>query len=251
MLVDEHVYQMYAHVWRLLIQFEEPAIISLSQCFPDLESMNYAWVFLLFGSEFLHHSERLHLHTAKNLVKNLVREEFLQKKLSIINLVFTYDKVALNLLLVHVMQLRLALVELVEVRHLKRNPRMRLVYLDGEWVLDSLDRQVLPHRSELLINIAIVRLPLLPLFVHQFQRLLQHLFRPDLGRIGSRGQPEVGFLEHLARSFHCRLLHAESRQRLLFDVILLASRVVGPDRLYHMSFGWTEVVFVSERVDLL
>jgi hypothetical protein len=84
------------------------------------------------------------------------------------------------------MQLCLALIELVKVSHLKRNPRMRLIYLHGERVLDSLDSQVLAHRSELLINVPVVSLPLLPLFVHQLQRLLQHLFRPDLGWIGSR-----------------------------------------------------------------
>jgi len=144
MLVNEHVYQMDAHVRCFLIQLEEAAIISLSQCFPNLEGMNYTRIFLLLGSQLLHHPKCLHLHAAEDLVKNLVCEEF--------------NKVAFNLLLVHVMQLCLALIELVKVSHLKCNPRMCLVYLHGERVLDSLDSQVLAHRSELLIDVPVVSL---------------------------------------------------------------------------------------------
>ena len=85
---------------------------------------------------------------------------------------FTYDIISLNFLIVHGMELRLTLVELVQVSHLESDPCMCLVDLDGERVRYPLDCQVLPHRSELLVDVAIVGQPLLPLFVHELKSLL-------------------------------------------------------------------------------
>lgn len=52
---------------------------------------------------------------------------------------FTYDIISLNFLIVHGMELRLTLVELVQVSHLESDPCMCLVDLDGERIRYPLD----------------------------------------------------------------------------------------------------------------
>lgn len=116
---------MYAHIWRFLVKFEESAIISLRECLPDVHGVDDAWVLFLFCGQLFHHSERLHLHTAKDLVKYFISQEF--------------DIISLNFLIVHGMELRLTLVELVQVSHLESDPCMCLVDLDGERVRYPLD----------------------------------------------------------------------------------------------------------------
>ena len=112
--------------------------------------MLYAGFLLLLWSKLHHCSHGLHLHFAENLVKDFVSKE--------LHLVATF-----NFHLVHVLELGLALVELVKVRHLKSNTGMSLVNLYAQGVLDALDSQILAHRPKLLIDVAIVGLLLLPL----------------------------------------------------------------------------------------
>ena len=77
MFVNEYVNEVHAHVRRLLVELEEATVIALRQGLPHVQGMDHAWVFLLLGSQLLHHPKCLHLHAAENLVKNLVCEEFL------------------------------------------------------------------------------------------------------------------------------------------------------------------------------
>jgi hypothetical protein len=125
---------------------------------------------LLLESELAHHPHRLHFHFAEDLV-----EEFVGQKL---NLVAT-----LNIHLVHVLELSLALVELVQVCHLQSYAGMRLINFDAQRVLDALDRQVLAHRPELLVYVPVISFLLFPFFADELERLPENLFRPDLAGI--------------------------------------------------------------------
>lgn len=75
MLLDKHVHKVKAHVGRIAVELEEPAVVSLSKGFPDLESVLNALVFLVFFSQRLHDFLGLHVHTNEDLVQNLVSQE--------------------------------------------------------------------------------------------------------------------------------------------------------------------------------
>ena len=72
MFVNEYVNEVHAHVRRLLVELEAATVIALRQGLPHVQGMDHAWVFLLLGSQLLHHSERLHFHAAEDLVQDLV-----------------------------------------------------------------------------------------------------------------------------------------------------------------------------------
>jgi len=65
--------------------------------------MNDGLLLLFMGSELFHYSQSFHLHAAEDLVKNLISQEL-------------YLAASFHFALVQVVQLSLALVELVQVR---------------------------------------------------------------------------------------------------------------------------------------
>jgi len=71
-----------------------------------------------------------------------------------------------GLLFVHVMKLSLALIELIQICLLKRDSGMSLINFHGEAILNSLDREILAHRPELVIDVSVVCLLSLPLTTH-------------------------------------------------------------------------------------
>jgi len=160
-LLDKNIHQVHSHVGCFLIQLKESTVVRLHKSFPDRECVLDLLLLLLAVSERLHHPECLCLHPDENLIQNFVSKEF--------NLVTLY------VFLVQVLQLSLALVELVKVRILERNAGMGFVNIYRQLVLNLLDGQVLPDRSKLLVNVPVVSHLVLPLAFHQLQRLPQHL----------------------------------------------------------------------------
>jgi hypothetical protein len=82
---------------------------------------------LLLVSELLHHSQSFHLHAAEDLVQDLVRQK--------LNLTSSFD-----FAFVEVVQLSLALVELIKVSLLEGNACVGLVDPDCKVVLNTLNR---------------------------------------------------------------------------------------------------------------
>ena len=80
MFVNEYVDEVHTHVRCLLIELEEAAVIALGQGLPHVQGMDDARVFLLLCCQLLHHSECLHFHSTKDLIQDLVSQEFLQVK---------------------------------------------------------------------------------------------------------------------------------------------------------------------------
>ena len=114
----------------------------------------------------------------------------------------TYDLVALRRdKPVQAVQLRLTLVELVEVSHLQRDASMGLVYLNGQVVLDALHGHVLANRPQLVVYVTVCGGLLLPLFHHKFQCLPQDALGPHVHRVWRRDESIVGLLKSLAGAF--------------------------------------------------
>lgn len=97
----------------------------------------------------LHHPLRLHLHPTKDLVKNLISYKF--------------HLATITAVLIQIMKLCLALIELVEVCLFQGDTGVRLVHADCQVVLDALNGHVLAHRAELLIDVSVVVIFVLPL----------------------------------------------------------------------------------------
>mmetsp|Transcript_38422 Transcript_38422/g.81974 ORF Transcript_38422/g.81974 Transcript_38422/m.81974 type:complete len:206 (+) Transcript_38422:408-1025(+) len=114
---------------------------------------------------------------------------------------------------VQLLQLRLALVVLVDVVLLQRHSRVRLVHIHGERVPHALHRQVLPHRLELGAVPVIVPIPsvvdLPPLVVGALE-VGEVSFQDRLGshQLGARGggEAEVLLLKLLAGPLNCHFL---------------------------------------------
>lgn len=83
MFVNKYVDEVHAHIWRLLVQPEEPSIVILSKCLSDSQGMNDAGIVLFLLRQFLHHTHSFHFHAAEYLVQDFVGEEFLEKKLGL------------------------------------------------------------------------------------------------------------------------------------------------------------------------
>jgi hypothetical protein len=110
----------------------------------------------------------------------------------------TYDLVALlRDKPVQAVQLRLALVELVEVGHLQRDASMGLVNLNGQVVLNALHGHVLANRPQLVVYVTVCG----GLFHHKFQCLPQDALRPHVHRVWRRDESIVGLLKSLAGAF--------------------------------------------------
>jgi hypothetical protein len=75
--VYEGVHQVTTHVWSILVQFEELAVIPRSQRFTDSESMVNTLIILLLLCELSQSSQSLYFHAYENLVK-----QFVPKKLN-------------------------------------------------------------------------------------------------------------------------------------------------------------------------
>lgn len=112
------------------------------------------------------------------------------------------------------MQLRLALVELVEVGHLQRDASVGLVRLNGQIVLDALHGHVLANRPQLVVYVTVCGGLLLPLLHHKFQCLPQDALRPHISRVWRRDESIVGLLKSLAGAFDDELSPVSDDVRL-------------------------------------
>ena len=68
---------------------------------------------------------------------------------------------------------------------------MSTTYFNTKIILDALDCKVLAQRAELVINVLVLNLLVVPLGLQHFQSLNQHRLGPHFARIRSLGQPEV------------------------------------------------------------
>lgn len=121
----------------------------------------------------LEHPQNLSIHVTEDVVQNLIREKLLLSAPYLILMKSTYNLVSLDALFIQIIKLRLALVEVIKIGALHRNPCMRFVNLDCELVLDPLYDQVLSHRAELIIDISIIDLLGFPLAHQQLESLME------------------------------------------------------------------------------
>lgn len=157
-------------------------------------------------------SLRLELHPTEGLVKDLVCDEFLFGVMREL----TYDMVAVaDLEAVQVVQLSLALVELIQVRHLQGDPSVGLVHQHCQVVLDALHRHVLPDRPQLVIDVPVGGLLLAPLVHHQLQCLPQNTLGTHIRRVRLRNESVVGLLQSLAGALDGQVTPVGDRRRAL------------------------------------
>jgi len=179
-LLHEGLHQEAIHVGRVLVELEELPVVAQREGLAHLEGVVDALLLLLVLAQFLQRAQRLRLQSDEDLVEQFVGEEL--------------DARPLDLALEKVVQLRLALVELVQVRLLQGDARVCLIDLHGRRGLDALHSQVLPHRAELLVDVAVVGLFSLPLPTDQFERPLQHLLGAHVSWVNLRSDAEVRLL---------------------------------------------------------
>lgn len=88
-------------------------------------------------------------------------------------------------------QLTLTLIVLSQITLFQCNPCVDLIHFHSKVILDSLDRQVLSHRFELVADVRVVVL-CAPFAFQQFERLLQNSERPNGFWVRGRCQAKVG-----------------------------------------------------------
>ena len=147
-----------------------------------------ARLLLLFGCKLSHCPHGLHFHFTKDLIENFVSKE--------LHLVSSFD-----VHFVHVLKLGLALVKLVQIRHLESNTGMSFVDLDAKRILNSLNCQILTHWPELLVYPPVIGLLLLPFLTDELQRLPENLLWSHLIRVRCSSQTEIGLFKSLAITF--------------------------------------------------
>lgn len=114
-----------------------------------------AGLLVLLQGELLQHAVSLGFKLTKHIVQKLVSLKL--KSVTAPSVPWGFVQVA---------ELGLALVKLVEVSVLKSNAGVRLVDIDAEFILNVLHSQVLSERTELIIDVLIVRRLTAP-FLHE------------------------------------------------------------------------------------
>lgn len=149
----------------------------------------------------------------------------------------TYNTISFETKLVKVFKLSLALVKLVEVGLGQSDARMCLVNFHTEVVLDPLNCQILPQRTELIIDVQIVSGLVFPFAFKKLQSLLQHWLWTNLARIRSGCQSEIVLLNHSAstldRHVFCSFIQV---QPVCFLVNLRRVRLTLHKSRLHLGF---------------
>jgi hypothetical protein len=112
-LVDKDIHEEAAEVGSRPEELKETAIVALDEGTSNLKGVDYGLRGLIFRVQVLEQAEDLSLHITKEVVENLISQEFLHKE----HIKYTekneYDRVALEALFVKVVKLGLALIEMV------------------------------------------------------------------------------------------------------------------------------------------